>query len=67
MIRAAVAAVLLGGGVGFILVASIGVARLPDVFQRSAFCPANPVDALPMAEVDQQIGDVGGERGLAEP
>lgn len=34
MIRAAVATVLLAGGVGFILVASIGVARLPDVFQR---------------------------------
>jgi len=34
VIRAAVATVLLAGGVGFILVASIGVARLPDVFQR---------------------------------
>ena len=34
MIRAAVAAVLLAGGVAFIVVASIGVARLPDVFQR---------------------------------
>ena len=34
MIRAAVATVLLAGGVTFILVASIGVARLPDVFQR---------------------------------
>ena len=34
MIRAAVAALLLAGGVAFIVVASIGVARLPDVFQR---------------------------------
>ena len=34
MIRAAVATVLLAGGVAFILVASMGVARLPDVFQR---------------------------------
>ena len=34
MIRAAVATVLLAGGVAFILIASIGVARLPDVFQR---------------------------------
>jgi multicomponent Na+:H+ antiporter subunit G len=34
VIRAAVATVLLAGGVAFILVASIGVARLPDVFQR---------------------------------
>jgi multicomponent Na+:H+ antiporter subunit G len=34
MIRAAVATLLLAAGVGFILIASIGVARLPDVFQR---------------------------------
>ena len=34
MIRATVATVLLAGGVAFILIASIGVARLPDVFQR---------------------------------
>ena len=34
MIRAAVATVLLAGGVTFIAIASIGVARLPDVFQR---------------------------------
>ena len=34
MIRAAAATVLLALGVGFITVASIGVARLPDVFQR---------------------------------
>jgi len=34
VIRAAVATVLLAGGVAFILVASMGVARLPDVFQR---------------------------------
>ncbi len=34
MIRAVVATVLLATGVAFILVASIGVARLPDVFQR---------------------------------
>ena len=32
--RAAVAAVLLATGVAFIAIASIGVARLPDVFQR---------------------------------
>ena len=32
--RAAVAAVLLAAGVAFIGIASIGVARLPDVFQR---------------------------------
>ena len=34
MIRVAVAAVLLVAGVAFIGIASIGVARLPDVFQR---------------------------------
>ncbi len=34
MIRASVATVLLAGGVIFITIASIGVARLPDVFQR---------------------------------
>lgn len=34
MIRALGATVLLAGGVAFILIASIGVARLPDVFQR---------------------------------
>ena len=34
MIRALVAAILLVGGVAFISIASIGVARLPDVFQR---------------------------------
>ena len=34
MTRAIVAAVLLTGGVVFITIASIGVARLPDVFQR---------------------------------
>ena len=34
MIRAVVATVLLVGGVGFITIAGIGVARLPDVFQR---------------------------------
>ena len=34
MIRTVVAMLLLVGGVAFILVASIGVARLPDVFQR---------------------------------
>jgi multicomponent Na+:H+ antiporter subunit G len=32
--RVAVAAVLLAVGVAFIAIASIGVARLPDVFQR---------------------------------
>lgn len=32
--RAAMAAVLLATGVAFIAIASIGVARLPDVFQR---------------------------------
>jgi len=32
--RAAVAAVLLATGVAFVAIASIGVARLPDVFQR---------------------------------
>ena len=34
MIRAAIATVLLAGGVFFITIASIGVARLPDVLQR---------------------------------
>jgi multicomponent Na+:H+ antiporter subunit G len=34
MMRVAVAAVLLASGVVFIGIASIGVARLPDVFQR---------------------------------
>jgi multicomponent Na+:H+ antiporter subunit G len=34
VIRAAVATVLLATGVAFILIASVGVARLPDVFQR---------------------------------
>jgi len=34
MMRGAVAAVLLALGVAFISIASIGVARLPDVFQR---------------------------------
>jgi len=34
MIRAALATLLLAGGTAFILVASVGVARLPDVFQR---------------------------------
>ncbi|HEU4630039.1 MAG TPA: monovalent cation/H(+) antiporter subunit G [Gemmatimonadaceae bacterium] len=34
MIRAAVATVLLAGGTAFIVIASIGVARMPDVFQR---------------------------------
>jgi multicomponent Na+:H+ antiporter subunit G len=34
VIRVAVAAVLLAAGVMFIVIASIGVARLPDVFQR---------------------------------
>ena len=34
MIRVAVATALLAGGVFFIVVASLGVARLPDVFQR---------------------------------
>ena len=34
MIRAAVAAALLALGVGFVALASVGVARLPDVFQR---------------------------------
>ncbi len=32
--RATVAALLLALGVGFIAIASVGVARLPDVFQR---------------------------------
>jgi len=34
VIRAAVAAVLLVGGVALVAIASVGVARLPDVFQR---------------------------------
>jgi multicomponent Na+:H+ antiporter subunit G len=34
MTRALVAVMLLLGGVAFITIASIGVARLPDVFQR---------------------------------
>jgi multicomponent Na+:H+ antiporter subunit G len=34
MIRSAVAALLLAAGVGFITIAGVGVARLPDVFQR---------------------------------
>jgi multicomponent Na+:H+ antiporter subunit G len=34
MIRAVVAALLLASGVAFIAIASLGVARLPDVFQR---------------------------------
>ena len=34
MIRSIVAILLLASGVGFITIASIGVARLPDVFQR---------------------------------
>jgi multicomponent Na+:H+ antiporter subunit G len=34
VIRAVIAAVLLAGGVFFVTIASIGVARLPDVFQR---------------------------------
>ena len=34
MIRIAVAAVMLAAGVAFIVIASLGVARLPDVFQR---------------------------------
>jgi multicomponent Na+:H+ antiporter subunit G len=34
VIRATVAATLLAGGATFITIASIGVARLPDVFQR---------------------------------
>lgn len=34
MIRTVVAALLLAGGVAFISIASLGVARLPDVFQR---------------------------------
>ena len=34
MIRTIVAAVLLVAGVSFIAIASLGVARLPDVFQR---------------------------------
>ena len=34
MIRSIVAILLLASGVAFITVASIGVARLPDVFQR---------------------------------
>ena len=34
MMRVLIAALLLGAGVTFIGIASIGVARLPDVFQR---------------------------------
>lgn len=34
MIRAVVAALLLASGVALIAIASLGVARLPDVFQR---------------------------------
>ena len=34
MIRIVVAAVMLAAGVAFIAIASLGVARLPDVFQR---------------------------------
>ncbi len=34
MIRAGIAMLLLAAGVGFIVLAGIGVARLPDVFQR---------------------------------
>jgi multicomponent Na+:H+ antiporter subunit G len=34
MIRTAAVMLLLTGGVAFILIASLGVARLPDVFQR---------------------------------
>lgn len=34
MIRFVVATLLLAAGVAFILIASLGVARLPDVFQR---------------------------------
>ena len=34
MIRAIFAILLLSGGVAFITIAGIGVARLPDVFQR---------------------------------
>ena len=34
MIRAVVAVMLLSTGVAFVAVASLGVARLPDVFQR---------------------------------
>jgi multicomponent Na+:H+ antiporter subunit G len=34
VIRAILALLLLSGGVAFITVASVGVARLPDVFQR---------------------------------
>jgi multicomponent Na+:H+ antiporter subunit G len=34
MMRAVVAALLLVAGVAFIVIASLGVARLPDVFQR---------------------------------
>lgn len=34
MIRMAIAAGLLAAGVAFITIASIGVARMPDVFQR---------------------------------
>ena len=34
MIRAAIATALLSAGVAFITIAGLGVARLPDVFQR---------------------------------
>ena len=34
MIRSVLAALLLAAGVGFITIAAVGVARLPDVFQR---------------------------------
>ena len=34
MIRAVLAVLMLAAGVAFILIASLGVARLPDVFQR---------------------------------
>ncbi len=34
MIRVGLALLLLASGVGFITIASVGVARLPDVFQR---------------------------------
>ena len=34
MIRAIIAALLLAAGVAFILIAGLGVARMPDVFQR---------------------------------
>lgn len=34
MIRVVLAVLMLAGGVAFIFIASLGVARLPDVFQR---------------------------------